>query len=721
MIAPSLHRWPRIVAESLARVSDPLCTVGRRPVPATLADVRAVASAAFAVGRTAETPPGFLHLHQVDAWRRARYALGQFGGAVLAEPVGQGKSWIALGLALSEPRPPLVIAPAVLLGQWQQTAAAADVAIRLWSHERLSRGFLPREEPSLVVVDEAHRFRDPGTRRVATLAPWLLGKRALLLTATPIVNRLRDLITLLRLILPDDALLLDGISSLSALEKFTAPPAALRRVIIRSAAPPLFAHRQLQRIGSDPEEVARVGRAIAGIDSLLLSRTPALRQLLRSVLLDAAASSDAAWHRALSRYRALLLHARDGGGISRTTIRQFTGESLDQLVLWDLLGAEHDPELAVEDIDRVDTLRSVPPADGAWIQELFSALPRANPGSPTSVSICFTRHRATAQALRETLGDGTAWVTGSAAGIGPHRLARQTVLEAFGTRRDAWRARRELPRILVATDVAAEGLDLQAAGCLVHVDLPWTAMRLEQREGRLLRIGQQHEAVRVVVRLPPPQMEAALESRARIRRKRSLSELWLARLRHPAPEVKPLPMTPLVALFESDLPDAAMLIVTSSRGSRSGVRLLVRSGDEAWHEDAAEAAKLWQRARKSEEQVLDSLPGDLAENFAAALRRVLGSLAPTPGSAPALTARIQRLARAAAGRRDASALAALDRLLRFAIAPPTLGGQILIDTIAAAPDPELLRAAVPDLPRPSAPAARVVAALLFRSRASPLR
>ncbi len=727
MTAPSSRRWPRIVAESLAGVSDPLRTVGRRPESATLAAVQAAAVAAFAVGRAIERPPAFLQLHQVDAWRRAHFAMARFGGALLAEPVGSGKSWIALGLAHSEHRPALVIAPAVLLEQWHQTSAAAGVPIQTWSHERLSRGSLPPGQHSLVVVDEAHRFRDPAIRRVATLAPWLLGRRTLLLTATPIVNQLRDLVTLLRLIVPEDALLLDGIPSLPAIAQLEIPPVALRRLVIRSAATPRYADRQLHRIGTSPQEAARIERAIAGIDSLVLSRTPAFRRLLRSVLLDAAASSDAALHRACARYRALLLHGRDAGGVSRASIRQFAGEALEQLVFWDLLGTDHDGELALEDIDRVDTIRAAPPDDSAWIEELVSAIPPLHSGdgvrgqADAGVTVCFTRHRATAQALRESLGDAVGWVTGSDAGIGPHRLTRAVLLEAFGTRRHLWRARREPPRLLIATDVAAEGLDLQSAGCLVHVDLPWTAMRVEQREGRLLRIGQQHQQVRVVVRVPPPAMEAALASRARIRRKRSLSERWLAALGRSAATVTALPAVPLVATVADGSPDAALLVVATSRGTHTGARILVRIGDESWCADPAAAAALWQRAHAGIGGTLAAIPDDLAFDFATALREVVGALAPAPGSTPSLTGRIQRLARTAAARRDAAALAALDRLLRFAIAPPTLGGRILIDTLAAAPDRDLLRTPVPDLPRQSAVAARVVAALLFRSSAAPLR
>ncbi|WP_231577914.1 helicase-related protein [Thermorudis peleae] len=45
-------------------------------------------------------------------------------------------------------------------------------------------------------------------------------------------------------------------------------------------------------------------------------------------------------------------------------------------------------------------------------------------------------------------------------------------------------------RILVGTDAASEGLNLQRLGALINVDLPWNPTRLEQRKGRIQRIGQ---------------------------------------------------------------------------------------------------------------------------------------------------------------------------------------------------------------------------------------
>lgn len=52
--------------------------------------------------------------------------------------------------------------------------------------------------------------------------------------------------------------------------------------------------------------------------------------------------------------------------------------------------------------------------------------------------------------------------------------------------------------LLVATDAACEGLNLQALGTLVNYDLPWNPAKLEQRLGRIRRIGQEREEIHLL-------------------------------------------------------------------------------------------------------------------------------------------------------------------------------------------------------------------------------
>ena len=50
-------------------------------------------------------------------------------------------------------------------------------------------------------------------------------------------------------------------------------------------------------------------------------------------------------------------------------------------------------------------------------------------------------------------------------------------------------------RLILGTDAASEGLNLQRLGTLVNFDLPWNPSRLEQRKGRIQRIGQIRDSV----------------------------------------------------------------------------------------------------------------------------------------------------------------------------------------------------------------------------------
>lgn len=53
-------------------------------------------------------------------------------------------------------------------------------------------------------------------------------------------------------------------------------------------------------------------------------------------------------------------------------------------------------------------------------------------------------------------------------------------------------------RLVCATDAAAEGLNLQRLGAQINVDLPWNPSRLEQRKGRVQRIGQVRDNIHIL-------------------------------------------------------------------------------------------------------------------------------------------------------------------------------------------------------------------------------
>ena len=73
--------------------------------------------------------------------------------------------------------------------------------------------------------------------------------------------------------------------------------------------------------------------------------------------------------------------------------------------------------------------------------------------------------------------------------------------------------------IVVATDVLAEGVNLQQARHIINYDLPWNPMRLVQRHGRIDRIGSQHTEVFLRCIYPDRQLDTLLELEARLQRK----------------------------------------------------------------------------------------------------------------------------------------------------------------------------------------------------------
>ena len=85
-------------------------------------------------------------------------------------------------------------------------------------------------------------------------------------------------------------------------------------------------------------------------------------------------------------------------------------------------------------------------------------------------------------------------------------------------------ARAERIDLLITTDLLSEGLNLQEASVIVHLDLPWNPARLDQRVGRALRLGSRHEAVTVYSIAPPASAERLLRIETRLRDKLSVAQ-----------------------------------------------------------------------------------------------------------------------------------------------------------------------------------------------------
>jgi SNF2 family DNA or RNA helicase len=124
-----------------------------------------------------------------------------------------------------------------------------------------------------------------------------------------------------------------------------------------------------------------------------------------------------------------------------------------------------------------------------WIKRLVEA------GYPQA--IVFTQYTDTMDFLRD-------WLRKNGISVMCYSGRGGEVTEASG----AWRSvsREETKRlfrdkkasVLLATDAAAEGLNFQFCGALVNYDMPWNPMRVEQRIGRIDRLGQAFEQIRIV-------------------------------------------------------------------------------------------------------------------------------------------------------------------------------------------------------------------------------
>jgi hypothetical protein len=73
--------------------------------------------------------------------------------------------------------------------------------------------------------------------------------------------------------------------------------------------------------------------------------------------------------------------------------------------------------------------------------------------------------------------------------------------------------------MLITTDLLSEGVNLQDAGVIIHVDMPWTPARLEQRLGRIARLGSMHERVMSYAFTPPASADAVIRIESILRRK----------------------------------------------------------------------------------------------------------------------------------------------------------------------------------------------------------
>jgi len=415
--------------------------------------------------------------HQEDT---ARKVLSVFlGRALLADEVGLGKT-IEAGLVLSEyllrgrVDRALVLAPPSLVGQWREelfskfaieTRTTEDTSFRaepdrFWSRSGVVIASLPTARSSrhrdlvtakpwdLVIIDEAHALKNAATESYL-LAARIASRFLLLLTATPVENRIEELYNLVSLIRPGH---LGGRTAFlrrfsdSKMRSSEAARAEVRAVLgevmVRNTRahsgvrlPPRFARTIL--VQPEPHEADLYHHLVAALRAL---GTGGRTRLLLSVLLQEAGSSPFA---------------------VRTTLEKTAANT----------------ELSP------DVIAALAPAIRTAEQQIATgkgtALLRVL-GGASEPTVVFTRFRATLDFLATVLGQAAIH----------HEKIDGNVPAPL--RHEAIDRLRQRGGVLLSTEVGAEGLNLQFCRRIVNFDLPWNPMRIEQRIGRVHRIGQDH-------------------------------------------------------------------------------------------------------------------------------------------------------------------------------------------------------------------------------------
>ncbi|MFD0206564.1 MULTISPECIES: helicase-related protein [Saccharothrix] len=444
----------------------------------------------------------------------------------------------------------LVVAPGGLVDQWQDelflkfglrfdvlTTAMADAAlgVRVFEQyplliarmDQLARNAdllaqLDDAEFDLVVVDEAHRMgahyfggKLTKTRRFQ-LGETLRDRtrHLLLMTATPHSGKEEDFQLFLTL------LERDGFEGRFKAGLHNADTTGLMRRMVKEDlltfdGRPLFPERIAQTVPYELtaeeqdlyERVTEYVREGMNRAARLDDKRRNTVGFALTVLQRRLASSPQAIHQSLVRRAARLKRHRDDLANGRVPAEDPVPVDLDawddgehsadevERVEEELLDAAttartiHELDAELADLDRLirvaHRVRGLD-TDRKWVElrRILEDNDLIHPGAATPRKlIIFTEHRDTldhlARKIRSLYGEPEA-VRAIHGGV--RRAERRTITEEF-TKNPAC-------RVLLATDAAGEGLNLQAAHLVVNYDLPWNPNRIEQRFGRVHRIGQ---------------------------------------------------------------------------------------------------------------------------------------------------------------------------------------------------------------------------------------
>jgi superfamily II DNA or RNA helicase len=416
-------------------------------------------------------------LHQIETVRKV---LKHFRGRVLlADEVGLGKT-IEAGMVLKEyalrgmAERTLVLTPASLVGQWREeletkfglaSATTYDALLRdepqaFWAQDRIIASLatarrrehaerLIERQFDLVIVDEAHHLRDRSSQSWKLVDS--LNKRfLLLLSATPVQNDLIELYNLLTLLKP-------GIFK------------TLKEFRLAYMAP----GKPRQPANSESLRALMRGAMIRNTRAVVALKLP--RRHATTIKVDSGPGEAEAYADLAAAARRL---ATEGEA------------KRERLALHHLLGAAgSSPKAAAEAVARVAARNA---GDPIWTElaDRWAAIETGGKEAalidlvrrnPTEKKLVFVHSRRTLAHVADRLekaGVSLARFDGSLSG--PEKDA---AIAAF----------RDHATILLCTQSGGEGRNIQFCNTLINFDVPWNPMAIEQRIGRIDRIGQSRE------------------------------------------------------------------------------------------------------------------------------------------------------------------------------------------------------------------------------------
>ncbi|MDD2300650.1 MAG: helicase-related protein [Proteiniphilum sp.] len=143
--------------------------------------------------------------YQIDAIKKSLKIIDEHNGVMICDVVGLGKSIIASAVAYNLHKKVIVIAPPHLKDQWDQDYRVLfELNAVVYGSGSIQKALEYKEikfpdEEFLIIVDEAHKYRNEDTEDYILLHRLCQGNKVMLLTATPFNNRPQDVFAMVKL------------------------------------------------------------------------------------------------------------------------------------------------------------------------------------------------------------------------------------------------------------------------------------------------------------------------------------------------------------------------------------------------------------------------------------------------------------------------------------------------------------------------------------------